>query len=174
MKKNKIEHTTIRNEKIFCLNCGGSFPLQTPIAVDVLAKKISQFNDLHENCLPTWKEPIADQSKDIEQKAMWWIANGEIGMSSKTIWLHFMGQKIDSYRINHPYDPDDFSRCYKLLEAVPEWKSRILELSTLSTPWKNLSENWGKLTQMFEENERNDWKTSKKIGMYGFMQTLLK
>ncbi len=27
MSKSKVEHTTIRNEKLFCLNCGGQHPL---------------------------------------------------------------------------------------------------------------------------------------------------
>lgn len=163
--------TTIRNQKLFCLNCGGEFALKFPLGTSEMTNKMKSFDELHKDCEPTWVEPIADQSKDIEQKAMWWIANGHVGMSSKTMWLHFMGQKIE--RVNHPYDPDDFSRCYKLLEAVPEWKLRILELAKLSTPWKNLSENWEKLTQMFEENRRNDWQTHKKIGMYEFMQTLI-
>lgn len=163
--------TTFRNEKLFCLNCGGEFALKLPIAITEMTNKIKLFDDLHKDCELTWQEPEADQSKNAEQKAMWWIANGHVGMSSKTMWLYFMNQKID--RISHPYDPGDFSRCYKLLEAVPEWKERILELSKLSDAWKNLAENWSKLTQMFEENERNDWKTSKKIGMYEFMQTLI-
>ncbi len=163
--------TTIRNEKLFCLNCGGEFALTMPIAVSDMTKKMKSFDELHKDCKPTWKEPKADQSKNIEQKAMWWIQNGHVGMSSKTMWLHFMGQKID--RPNHPYDPDDFSRCYKLLEAVPEWKERILELSTLSTAWKNLAENWAKLTEMYEQNTKEEWKNSKKIGMFDFMQTLI-
>ena len=149
MYKNKVEHTTIRKEKLFFFHCDGDFFLGSP----------------------TWKEPITDQSKDVEQKALWWIANGQVGLSSKTMWQHFMDQPI--VRLNHPHDPDDFSRCYKLLEAVPEWKPRILELSVRSKSWKNLAENWNKLTKMFEENERNDWKTSKEIGMHDFMKTLI-
>ena len=164
-------NTTIRNEKLFCLNCGGEFALKFPMEITEMTNKTKSFNELHKDCQLTWVEPIADQSKDIEQKAMWWITNGHVGMSSKTMWQHFMNQPV--VRLNHPYDPDDFSRCYKLLEAVPEWKPRILELTVRSNAWKNLAENWDKLTQMFEENERNDWKTSKKIGMYEFMQTLI-
>lgn len=171
MSKNKNEHTTIRNEKLFCFNCGGDFPLQLPLAVDVMTKKMSAFKDLHENCLPIWKEPIADQSKDVEQKALWWISNGQVGLSSKTMWQHFINQPV--VRLNHPHDPDDFSRCYKLLKAVPEWKLRILELSERSTAWKNLAENWEKLTDMYEQNVKEDWVNCEKIGMYQFMQTLI-
>ncbi len=142
-----------------------------PIGITEMNKKIKAFDYLHSDCKKTYVEPKADQSKDTESKALWWITNGHVGLSSKTMWLCFMNQP--NPRINHPYDPDDFSRCYKLLEAVPEWKERISELSKLSAPWKNLAENWDKLNQMYEQNVKEEWKNSKKIGMYKFMETLI-
>lgn len=170
MKKN-IEHTTIRNEKLFCLNCGGSYDLPFPMVPEQLSSKVDAFNKLHADCDPTWKEPEADQSKDVKEKAMWWIANGHVGMSSKTMWNCLMGNK--NFEINHPYDPDDFSRCYKLLQAVPEWRKELHRLKTLSKAWSNLVDNWDKLTEMYERNERTQWKNYKKVGMYEFMQTLI-
>jgi hypothetical protein len=165
--------TTIRNQKLFCLKCGGEFQLKFPIAIAEMNKKTKSFDDLHKDCEQTWTEPKVDQSKNIESKAMWWITNGHIGMSSKTMWLCFMNQ--ENKRISHPYDPDDFSRCYKLLEAVPEWKekSNMDKLRKLSEPWNNLVGNWDKLTEMYEENNKTNWKNSEQIGMYKFMQTLI-
>jgi len=93
----------------------------------------------------------------MKEKLMWWIANGETGTSSKTMWNCLIGNS--NFSVDHPYDPDDFSRCYKLLQTVPEWN--------------NLVENWDKLTEMFEKNQRTGWQNSKKIGMYEFMQTLI-
>lgn len=167
----KIEHTTIRNNNLFCLNCGGKFPLAFPIPVDELPKKIEAFNSLHADCKPTWKEPQADQSQDIKERAMFWLNNCHVGMSSKTMWNFFMDNK--HFPINHPYDPDDFSRCYKLLQVVPEWEKELYRLKPLSKAWSNLVDNWPKLKAMFEENERTQWKNHKKIGMYEFMQTLI-
>lgn len=160
--------TTIRNQKLFCLNCGGDYAIPYPIGVGEMSKKMKAFDVLHKNCKPTWTEPVADQSKDVQEKAMWWIANGHVGSSSKTMWLCFMGQKID--RVYHPCDPDDFSRCWKLLEAVPEWKSELHKLKPLSKEWSNLVDNWDKLTE-FYENMRI---VKKANGMYEFMQTLIK
>lgn len=167
----KVEHTKIRNNSLFCLNCGGNHPLNMPVAINEMTKKIDAFNVLHKDCKKTWTEPKADQSKSVTEKAMWWIGNGHVGMSSKTMWNYFIGNK--DFPINHPYDPDDFSRCWKLLEAVPEWKERIPELGPLSKEWKALSENWVKLTEMYEQNTKENWVYSKKIGMYEFMQKLL-
>lgn len=105
------------------------------------------------------------------KKALHWIGNGQVGMSSKTMWNCLIGNK--DFPINHPYDPDDFSRCYKLLEAVPEWKNELHKLKPLSIAWNNLVENWDKLTEMYEQNVRENWKNSKKIGMYEFMGWLI-
>lgn len=162
---------TIRNEKLFCTKCGGEFALIYPIAVNDVTKKINAFGELHKHCKQTWEEPISDQSKDVKEKAMWWIANGEHGMSSKTMWNCFIGNK--NYPINHPYDPDDFSRCWKLLEAVPEWKTQLYKLQELSAPWDRLVENWDELTRMYEQNVKENWKNSKKIGMYELMEELI-
>ncbi len=75
------------------------------------------------------------------KKAIWWIANGSVGASSKTMWNCLIGN--EDFSINHPYDPDDFSRCWKLLEAVPEWKPELHKLKPLSRQWSNLVDNWG-------------------------------
>jgi len=164
--------TIIRNEKLFCTCCGGEFTLNYPLAIDDYSKKLKSFDELHRDCNQTWVEPAADQSKTAHQKAMWWIANGHVGASSKTMWNCLIGN--NNFPIDHPYDPDDFSRCYKLLQAVPEWKTEICKLKSLSKVWNSLIENWDKLTEMFEENHRTNWKNANKIGMYEFMQTLIK
>ena len=162
--------TTIRNGNLFCANCGGEYRMQYPMPVSESAKKMKAFDELHQDCEKTWVEPSADQSAGVKEKAMWWIANGETGLSSKTMWRCFMGQKDE--RICHPSDPDDFKRCYKLLRAVPEWKKEMRKLVGLSDVWRQLVDNWDKLTEMYEENERTDWKECKRIGMYEFMKKL--
>lgn len=163
--------TTIRNEKLFCTCCGGEFSLNLPIEVGKMTEKTNSFQALHKDCKQTWKEPEVNQGLAAKEKAMWWIANGFVGMSSKTMWNCLIGNK--DFHINHPYDPDDFSRCYKLLEAVPEWKTRLHNLKILSTEWCNLVNNWDELTRMYELNKKDNWANSKKIGMYEFMQTLI-
>ena len=163
--------TTIRNGALFCTCCGGIYNLNYPMEISNYSSKLKAFDALHNDCTQTWTEPEADQGKSTQEKAMWWIANGHVGMSSKTMWNFFM--KNEKFPINHPYDPDDFSRCYKLLEAVPEWKILVPGLTTLSKEWKALAENWDKLTEMYEQNIREDFKNYKQVGMYEFMQKLL-
>lgn len=166
-----MKHTTIRNNKLFCLNCGGEYNLIMPISVDVMTEKIKAFNVLHGNCEKVWTEPKIDQDKSTFEKAMFWNNNGHIGMSSKTMWNCLMNNEY--FIISHPYDPDDFSRCYELLETIPEWKNKLYKLKSLSKQWNNLITNWDKLTEMFLENRRTDWKNHKEIGMYELMQKLI-
>lgn len=164
-------NTAIRNSNLFCLNCGGEHRIDYPITPDKLSELVEAFNVLHKDCVQTWTEPKYNNSDDIYKRAMRWIAVGEKGMSSEAMWGCFMGSGVP--KTAHPYDPDDFKRCYKLLEAVPEWKSEMHKLKSLSREWSNLVDNWDKLTEMFERNVREDWKNYKEIGMYEFMQTLI-
>ncbi len=167
----KEPHTVIRNSNIFCLNCGSEYKIKYPLPINEMTLKIDAFNLLHNDCEKTWVEPISDQSKDLTEKAMWWISNGEKGLSSETMWNCLIGNK--DFRVNHPSDPDDFKRCYKLLQAVPEWKSELHKLKPLSNAWNNLIDNWDKLTTMYELNVKTEWKDYKSIGMYEFMKTLI-
>jgi hypothetical protein len=126
-------NTTIRNGELFCLNCGGSYKLKYPISVDEMTKTMEVFNGAHADCPKTWTEPEADQSQDVAAKAYFWFQNGERGMSSEAIWFCCMGRP--SYNKNHPLDPDDFKRCYKLFKAVPEWRQlHYVKLISLACP----------------------------------------
>lgn len=174
MAKGNVKHTIIRNSNLFCTHCGGEYKLQFPIKVtgmDSFDEKVSQFNKLHADCKPTWKEPTVDQKLLIEEKALWWLQNGERGMSSEAMCFCLMGKPMGN--VSHPYDPDDFKRCYKLLQAVPEWKDQLHRLKTLSPAWSKLVDNWGRLTEMYERNVKENWKNAKRVGMYEFMQTLI-
>lgn len=159
--------TTIRNKKLFCLNCGGEHALRMPIPISEMTEKMKAFDKLHKNCPATWTEPKADMTKSVRERANWWLEFGEQGISSMAMWSMFCGIENNEYlhMKNHPLDPDDFSRCYKLLEAIPEWKKELSKLKTLSLQWDKLVSNWDKLTEMFE---------SKDDKMYEFMQTLTK
>lgn len=160
--------TTIRNQKLFCLNCGGEFILTYPMEVDAMSKKMKSFDDLHKDCKPTWKEPEVDLTLTQQERADWWLKHGERGMSSEFIFN--MLQNGIAERVSLPQDPDDFKRCYKLLKAIPEWRERLHELKNTSSQWSKLIDNWDNLTEMFE-----DMLVCKKDnGMYDFMNKILK
>lgn len=165
------EHVTIRNEKLFCLNCGGEFVLTFPLPVPEVTEKFEAFKILHKDCKKTWNEPQTDLTQSIEERIQWWFKYGDVGLSSKTMVNCFLLNP--DFEINHPLDPDDFKRCYKLLQTIPEWKSELNKLKDLSKAWSNLVDNWETLTKMYEQNEKEQWKNYKEIGMYELMQKLI-
>ena len=162
--------TTIRNGALFCTCCGGLFHIIYPISVEELSLKTKSFDILHKDCPQTWVEPTPEGKTETE-KAMWWAANGERGMSSNSMFAVLSGQ--NPKQVSYPCDPNDFKRCYKLLQAIPEWKSQLFRMRQFSKQWDSLVTNWDKLTEMYEQNEREDWKNYKSVGMYEFMQTLI-
>jgi len=105
-----------------------------------------------------------------------WIINGRVGTSSKTIWAVMMDAILPSRKHSRdysvPHDPDDFSRCWKLLVFFPEWKERLLEVAKVFPAWVGFVREWDKLTAMYEALLAEDKHYSRE--MYDFMQTLEK
>jgi hypothetical protein len=174
MATKKQEHTGFRNGDLFCFHCGTSYKMNLPQPIDMAAAIMKQFSKSHKDCVKTWVEPVAESNgKTEEENANWWLANGEHGISSKTMFKYLCSWCI--IPISHestPSDPGDFKRCYKLLQAVPQWKSELHKMKSVSPVWAKLVDNWYKLTEMYEQNVREDWKNYKKIGMYEFMKSL--
>lgn len=78
-----------------------------------------------------------------------WIVSGKTGLSSKTIWAHFVTGKAPDWP-SEPSDPSDFLRCYWLLKIAPEWRERIGELGKQYRRWKPLTDHWEELEKMLE------------------------
>src|SRR5688500_6660108 len=116
--RKKVDHTTIRNSNLFCTHCGVEQLLPFSLQVEMMTAMITAFNKIHRNCQPTWKQPEANQNQSIDQRAQWWLTHGQRGISSETIWGRMTGRRIVKHGEDHPYDPDDFSRCYKLLKVI--------------------------------------------------------
>jgi len=166
-KKTKIEHTGFRNGLLFCFNCGGSHQIHYPAPVNVVTKTMGNFNKLHANCVKTWQEPVPEpEGKSIVQNIDWWLQNGEHGISSKTMVYAIAGKKL-SDDIGHPHDVDDFSRCYKLLQAVPQFKKPLYleRMNVISPVWEKLVAHWQQLTTLYEAKQFTEmYELMKKIG----------
>lgn len=88
-----------------------------------------------------------------EGDALAWIANGDTGISSQTIWAVLMGRQADPRHAydNTPRDPDDFGRCYRLLKVMPSWRVRLPEVASKYPKWAGLVAHWEELTSLYEE-----------------------
>ena len=85
----------------------------------------------------------------MEKKIIEWLVTGSTGVSSKAMVAHFMGLDTKRNYGDHPHDGGDFGRCYRLLEAVPEFKNRIGGMATRSNEWAALVEHWDELTELY-------------------------
>lgn len=167
MKKN-TDHITFRNGFPFCENCGGTFKYELPISITMFSAISNSFIKEHKNCKKTWVEPTPEESLTEKEQMQFWLDNGERGISSETIFSVLGAPIRGQNRFDHPADPDDFKRCYKLLNTIPSWKNRLDEMKPISPVWNKLVDNWGKLTELLEEQ----LKTRKPNGMYEFMKGL--
>jgi hypothetical protein len=170
MAKKKVEHTTFRNGKLFCTHCGGEKDIVFPAPIPTVTKEISAFNKLHGNCKAVWKPPLPDMTLGQYDRENWWIRYGERGISSETMFEKLSGRIIRqaSWGPLPPADPSDFKRCHLLLEAIPEWKSKLDALREISPVWSKLVDNWDELTRLLLEQIE----TNKANGMYKLMQSL--
>ncbi len=113
-------------------------------------------------------------SNEVENKALSWLENGRVGLSSATMCAAFFPQLKNHYKfknkideegnveINWPHDNGDFHRCVSFLEAVPEVKSRMSELKTLSNEWSSLVDKWGEIEDLVNKKDtENSYKLIK-------------
>lgn len=161
--------TTIRNSNLFCLNCGMQQVIKYPIDVQVASLLMKKFEENHAECKPVWKEPVADLEKTTEERMEFWLTYGERGSSSETMFQVISGKEIRKSATHHPLDPDDFSRCFKLLDTLPEWKGELYKMKSVSESWSALVDNWSKLNEMYLDM----MVTKKDNGMYDYMQKVL-
>jgi hypothetical protein len=81
--------------------------------------------------------------------AMAWLGNGDTGISSLVIWHVLMGMPPD--RVDVPHDPDDFGRCHRLLQVMPEWRARLGDVAVRYAEWRPFVDAWPELTALYEQ-----------------------
>ena len=98
-----------------------------------------------------------------------WMIYGETGISSKTMWAALLGiEEKGEFRgkgnFDIPYDPDDFSRCYKLWKQCDITPEQLNKVKKAFVWWSPFIDNWDKLVCMYENKDR---------GIYKYMKTLV-
>jgi hypothetical protein len=95
----------------------------------------------------------------LSENAIQWLANGERGLSSETIFATITGMKVGDYPDkSHPYDPGDLRRCRLLLDACPEIAERLSLMALVSSAWAALTPRWQELCAVMDEETPN-WRT---------------
>jgi hypothetical protein len=109
----------------------------------------------------------------MKTKILNWLANGDVGISSKTIAFGVLG--IEYKRKNHPLDPDDFNRCLLLVEKIPEIKKHFNKIACLSVEWEKLINNWDRIKKSFIDEVGLNWSIGTSAPKtYNLMQAIYK
>lgn len=102
----------------------------------------------------------ANANPGMSEAAVRWLAHGERGVSSETIFTRLTGVNAlgtRSSRGDHPYDPSDFRRCRLLLEQVPELVPLLPKMAEMSPKWANLIQAWDEICKAMDL-ESPDWR----------------
>lgn len=101
-----------------------------------------------------------------------WLASDDTGISGLTMAaaLYLAGKyAFTPQRWCHPWDPSDFGRCHRFLEAVPGSRERLPEMKTVSPVWATLVDNWDEITRLYLE----ELPTGKAPKCYALMDKLI-
>lgn len=92
----------------------------------------------------------------VEQRAVAWIRDGDVGMSSRAIHDHMLG--LGPKRgYSCPSDPSDLNRCLLLLDLIPEWKPRMGEMAAHGVRWAGLAAKWDEIVECFLDEVGLNW-----------------
>lgn len=94
--------------------------------------------------------------RTIPSEALRWVAGNHVGLSSMAIWSNMAGVEPKRGWAN-PWDPDDLSRCLRLLKEVPQWADRLPEMAKRSPEWAALIEDWDEIVSCMEMEVGWDW-----------------
>jgi len=128
----------------WCERCGQGLNINLPQPIFIVTAAMKAFAEHHEQCPPGQHHEKPAQSPEE------WAAGRDTGTSSLTIYAAITGKKGRDRDFDIPYDPDDFGRCYRLLQLFPAWRKDLPKVIALCSEWKPFVEAWDELTQMYE------------------------
>lgn len=164
-KKGDVDHVTLGDNSVRCLNCGDEQPIAFPVSIRVLDAIGKAFGLEHRACKPSDTGAARFRAQTLSE----WAASWDTGISSRTIFHTFMGYGGPQFAPDVPYDPADFGRCYRLLKiAPPEWRANLAKVAARYPAWGPLVDRWDDLERLFEE----ELPTGKAPRLYALMREL--
>lgn len=132
------------------LNCNFAFGLAAD--VDALISSIKPELD---------RAAIANNKGPLSDAAVRWLASGERGISSNSIFSYLTGvDALDGWTQGYPSDPSDFRRCRLLLEQCPELAEQFPRMANASKKWAALVRDWPAICAAMDK-EIPQWRTPK-------------
>ena len=108
----------------------------------------------------------------MKDKVLHWLANGEVGSSSKAMAFCFAG--VDCELNDHPHDPSDFNRCLLFLDAVSATRVDMRLLRGLSRTWSRFVDHWDEIETCFLDEAGFNWcKANKAPKTYALIKSVI-
>lgn len=110
-----------------------------------------------------WRAEIEQGLRDKypDEPELQWVYGCDTGTSSLTIFLTLKSTKRflpwehmpphQDFLPGVPHDPDDFGRCYRLLELFPEWRERLAEVAAKYPMWQPFVVAWPGMEALWRE-----------------------
>lgn len=125
-------------------------------AMQIRLESLMVIQDLHRR-VEEFEQLLASGTK-LSMAASQWLASGERGISSNTMFTRLTGvNAIRRDSRGYPHDPDDLRRCRLLLEQVPELRDRVSEMAEESPEWARLVARWDEVCALMDE-ETPKWR----------------
>jgi len=104
--------------------------------------------------LATTTQPCLDC---IAGRASAWIVGNDTGVSSRTIHGVMLGLAPgDGWGWDAPWDADDFGRCARLIDLIPEWGPRMHEVGDAVPAWRPIVDEWDALKRLCDEGRTRE------------------
>jgi len=98
--------------------------------------------------LATTSQPCLDC---VVGRADMWLAGNDTGISSQTIHDVLRGRPpCPTWGWRAPWDADDFGRCARLIDLIPEWEARMHEVGDACREWRPIADRWGELKALYD------------------------
>ena len=107
------------------------------------------------------QQAAAPANAGLSAEAVSWLAAGERGLSSDTLFTATTG--VDVLRrngYNYPHDPADLRRCRLLLEQVPEVRANFRKVAHVHPVWEALVARWDELCTLMD-GETPEWRSAR-------------
>jgi hypothetical protein len=93
------------------------------------------------------------ESMNMDPRIAEWLASGDTGSSSKAIMLWLSARQTEkTFGPSVPSDAGDLGRCLRLLGRIPEWKSRMPEMTGAGGYWPTFARRWDEIVAQFMED----------------------
>ena len=83
----------------------------------------------------------------MDKRLAEWFASRDTGLSSECVAL-FLSAGVSNG--STPMDLNDWGRCMRLLDRLPEWKERMAEMGDAGRGWPAFAERWTELADTWK------------------------